>query len=47
MIELTALVDNGRATDAICLDFCKADAVSHNILLAKLERYEFDGLFDA
>jgi len=36
-------VDEGRAVDVICLDFCKAfDMVSHNILLGKLRKCGLD-----
>lgn len=38
-----ALVDNRRATDAICLDFCEAfDTVLQNIFITNLARYVFD-----
>ena len=37
---VTVSADRARAIDAIYLDFSKA---LHNILLSKLERYEFEG----
>lgn len=40
--EVAALVDKGRVTDVICLEFCKDfDIVPQIVLSAKLEKYRF------
>lgn len=40
--EVTAVVDEERATNAICLNLCKAfDNILHNILVSKLETRGF------
>ena len=42
--KLTHLVDVGKATDVVYVDFSKAfDAVPHNILIEKLAAHSLDG----
>jgi len=41
---VTTSVDQGRARDAVCLEFCKAfDMVPHNVFLSKLEDMDLMG----
>jgi len=42
--QVTRLVDEGKAVDAVCVDFSKAfDTVPHSILLEKLAAHGLDG----
>jgi len=42
--DMTGWIDEGRAVDAVYLDFSKAfDTVSHDILLGKLRKCGLDG----